>query len=83
MGTTTNSGHSRQRLYRIWMSYCISDNSRRELRCEVIAGEAARAIQTVLRKHAGIDVIVATIEQVASLDEALRAEDDSGPAAKE
>lgn len=68
------------------MSYCLQDTAagRRELRCEVIAGEAARAIQAVLQKHSGIDVIVATIEQVASLDEALRAEeDDSGPAAKE
>ena len=77
MDTTTKKS-SRQRLYRIWLSYVTEGqlDKFQELRCEVIAKEAAKAIQTVLKKHDGIDVIVATIEQVAALDRAITVDEE-------
>lgn len=80
MASQNRKGQTEQfsRLYRVWLSYRTSplEPGRKEIKCEVIAKEAARAIQAVLEKYAGIDVIVATIEQVSELEKALKADDD-------
>lgn len=72
----TKNDTNGQRLYRVWISYTTKDagGMRKGATCEVIAREAAKAIQTVLSQHHGIDVLVATIERVAVLDDALNAE---------
>ena len=77
MTDTPNTKTRKQQLYRVWLSYIEKKSARfNEARCEVIAHEAAKAIEAVMRQHTGIDVVVATIERVASLDEALKLEDD-------
>lgn len=61
-----------QRLYRIWISYIIGEDSgRKEIRCDVIADDPATAFQAVMRQHPGVDVQVTTVEQLAAMDRVI------------
>jgi len=63
-----------QRLYRVWLSYYETDGKRqfREIKLNVIACDAFRAFAIATAQIAIRDVVVASIEQVASLGECLR-----------
>ena len=71
----SHQGKTNQRLYRIFLSYrTMADGPPRAEDCRVLATEATKALQAVMSRLSGVEVMVATLERIVDMDETIKAE---------